>query len=149
MMYRKGVLGTGLLYFVYFLMMALILAGIYGGLIAFFGKGYDSRLGESRLLLKETRECFEREKFDLSSLDKPVFFDKCKFSSKVIEDGNHFIYVNNSKGAELSIGVSDYKVRCGLDARLKNREYPLCDDYKSDNYYILVGSSQNSRRVAA
>ena len=149
MIYRKGAIGTSILFLVYLFMVFLIVAGIYGGLIAFFGKGYDSRLGESRVLLKETRECFEREKFDFDKLSKEVFFDKCRFSSKVLDDGNHFIFVNNTKGEEFSIGVSDYKVRCGLDVRLKNMDYPLCDDYKSDNYYILVGSSQNSRRVSA
>ena len=154
MIYRKGsTLGSGLLYFIYFLMMALILAGIYGGFIAYFGKGYDSRLGESKLLLKETRECFEREGFDLTKLDKEVFFDKCKFSSKILEDGEHFIYINNSAGKEFSVGVADFKTRCGLNVRVKNKDFPLCSKHEPESgvngNYFLVGSSQNSRRVAS
>lgn len=153
MIYRKGTLGSGLLYVIYFLMMALILAGIYGGLIAYFGKGYDSRLSESKMLLKETRECFNNEKFDLTKLNKEVFFDKCRISSKVIEDGEHFIYVKDKNGKEFTVGVTDYKSRCFLNARVKNKDYPLCMEHKpvigTDGNYFLVGSSQNSRRVAA
>lgn len=152
MIYRNGTLGSGLLYFIYFLMMALILAGIYGGLIAYFGSGYDSRIGESKLLLKETRECFDTEKFDLAKLNKEMFFDKCGFSSKVLEDGEHLVYIRDKNGKEFSVGVTDYKNRCFLNARVKNKDFPLCAKHEpmkgTDGNYFLVGSSQNSRRVA-
>jgi len=151
---RRGTIGSGLMYFVFFLMMALILAGIYGGLIAFFGKGYDYRRAEANLLLQETRDCFVREGFfDLTiELDENVFIEKCRFSSKALEDGEHLIYMKNKKGVEFSIGVTDFKVRCFLNARVKNKDFPLCETYGEDasnKDYLIVGSSQNSRRVAA
>lgn len=143
--------GSGIMYFVFFVMAAIIIAGIFGGLVAFFGKGYDYRESEARALLKDVRECFDREGFDLTKLDKVVFFDKCKISSKVIEDGNHFVYVKDKVGKEFSVGVTDFSVRCGLNARFKNKGMPLCARYGSnaDKYEFLIGSSQNSKRVAA
>jgi|SRR3989344_1497258 len=149
-MNRKGVLGTGLLYFVYFLMMVLILGGIYGGLIAFFGKGYDARKSESQTMLDKTKECFaDSGFFDLDTeLNKEAFFDKCGFSSEVLEDGEHFIYVNNSKGKEFFVGVTDFSVRCNLAGRQRNKELPLCSEFRRGNNYILAGSSQSARRIA-
>jgi len=149
--YRKGTLGSGLLYFVYFLMIALIVGGIYGGLIAYFGKGYDYREREANLLLQETKDCFADEGFfDLNTdLKEDLFFDKCGFNRNVLEDGNHMIYIKNKNNIEFSVGVADFRVKCFLNARTKNRDYPICVPYELDGNYILVGSSQNSKRVAA
>lgn len=148
---RKGAIGEGLTYFVFLLMLIMIAGGIYGGLVLFFGNGYDSRRGESAQLLEEVKDCFVREKFlELNSLDKELFSDKCDIDMKVIEDGEHLVYASNSKGLEFSAGVVDFKNRCFLTARNKNRDFPLCVEYKFENGdYILVGSSQNSRRIAA
>lgn len=147
---RKGeATGSGLMYFIFLIMVVMIVGGIYGGLIAFFGNGYDYRQSESIALLKNVRECIDREKFDLTKLDKEVFLQKCGLSGSVIEDGKHIIYVKDKNGNELNLGVADFKVRCGLDARFKKKDLPLCSEYQYDSGdYILVGSSQTSRRVA-
>ena len=152
MIHRRGVLGTGVLYSIYFFMMAVIAIGIYGGLVGYFGTGYDYRKAEARILLDETRECFLRENFDLASLTKEVFYQKCRISSQVIEDGEHMIYIKNKDGAEFVTGVTDFKTRCFLNVRQKNKDYPICAPYGKDvenEEYLLVGSSQNSRRVLA
>jgi 2C-methyl-D-erythritol 2,4-cyclodiphosphate synthase len=149
-MNRKGVLGSGVLYTVYFIMMAVIALGIYGGLVGYFGPGYDYRKAESRNLLDEVRECVAAQKFNLANLDKSTFYEKCKISEKVIEDGEHMIYIKDIAGNEFNVGVSDFKTRCFLNVRGKNTDYPLCSTYgEKDSEYILVGSSQSSRRVLA
>lgn len=151
-MNKRGVLGTGLLYSVYFFMMAVIAIGIYGGLIGYFGTGYDYRKAESRALLDEVKECIGGEKFDFSILTSDDFYARCKIAKSVIEDGEHLIYIKDKSGKEFVLGVTDFKNRCFLNVRERNKDYPICSSYGRDadgEDYILVGSSQNSRRVLA
>ncbi|MGV8131691.1 MAG: hypothetical protein ACP5N7_06350 [Candidatus Pacearchaeota archaeon] len=151
-MNKRGVLSTGVLYSVYFFMMAVIALGIYGGLIGYFGTGYDYRKAEARTMLDEVKECFFTENFDLNSLTPEFFYEKCKISKAVIEDGEHMIYIKNGAGKEFVLGVADFKNRCFLNVAEKNKDYPICASYGKDvrgEDYILVGSSQNSRRVLA
>lgn len=148
---KKGAVPEGILFIPFLITLGLIAAGLIGGLIAFYGKGYDIRFTESNQILQEVKECFaENGFFDLSLIDESSFFQKCGVSKAVLEDGEHFVYLKNSKGAELSVGIEDFKVRCFLDARFRNKDLPLCVDFKSEKGdYILVGSSQNARRVLA
>ncbi|MEK6894613.1 MAG: hypothetical protein AABX10_04070 [Nanoarchaeota archaeon] len=151
-MNRRGVLGTGVLYSIYFLMMAVIAIGIYGGLVGYFGTGYDYRKTEARILLDEVRDCFSQEKINLNSLNEKDFYEKCGISKSVIGDGEHMIYVKSKTGVEFVTGVTDFKTRCFLNVRQKNKDYPICASYGKNvenEEYILVGSSQNSRRVLA
>ncbi|MBM3206699.1 MAG: hypothetical protein FJZ43_03715 [Candidatus Staskawiczbacteria bacterium] len=151
-MNKKGVLGTGVLYTVYFLMMAVIAIGLYGGLVGYFGTGYDYRKAESRALLDSVRDCIKEQNFDLASLTPEDFYNKCIIAKKVIEDGEHLIYVKDKSGAEFTLGVTDFRNRCFLNVREKNKDYPICSSYGKDvsgEDYILVGSSQNSRRALA
>lgn len=151
-MNRRGVLGTGVLYSIYFLMMAVIAIGIYGGLVGYFGTGYDYRKAEARILLDEVRDCFSQEKINLNFLNEKDFYERCGISKSVIGDGEHMIYVKSKTGVEFVAGVTDFKTRCFLNVRQKNKDYPICASYGKNvenEEYILVGSSQNSRRVLA
>lgn len=139
--------GSSLMYLVFFLIVVVIVGGIYGGIVTFFGKGYDYRQSESKSLLGIVRDCVSKNKFDLSSLNKEDFFKKCVLNSKIIEDGNHMINIKSDKGDEFIIGVGDFKTRCSLISRFKNLDSPLCSSVKIENYEIIVGSSQNSKRV--
>lgn len=149
--YRRGeATGSGVMYlFVFFLMIILIITGIYGSLIAFFGKGYDYRKTEAQSLLSEVRNCMDKKKLDAASLTEEIFFDSCPISANVIKDGNHLIYIKSKSGKEFAVGVADFKIRCGLVSRYKNKDYPLCASHNNANYEVLVGSSQNARRIAA
>ncbi len=152
MISRKGVLSTGVLYSVYFFMMAVIALGIYGGLIGYFGTGYDYRKAEARTMLDEVKECFFTESLDLNSLTPEFFYEKCGMSKAVIEDGEHMIYLKDKSGKDFVLGVTDFKTRCFLSVGQKNKDYPICSSYGKDvsgEDYILVGSSQNSRRILA
>ena len=148
---RGGVVGTGILYLVYMLMMAMIAGGTIGGLIAYFGKGYDFRQSEANLLLSRVEECFIRENFFADEFGEGVtgFYEKCRLSEDVLSE-NHLVYVKRkSDNKEFFVGVYDYAIRCGMDARKKNLNLPLCAEGKIGDYYFLAGSSQNSRRTAA
>ena len=148
---KKGAIGEGSLYLIFFLIMAIIAIGVYGSLILYFGEGYDFRLKEAHSIQEETVLCFQKEGlFDINYKMEPTeFFEKCGFSSKILEDGHHFVYMTNGKGGELSIGVTDFKTRCFLNGAFKNRDLPLCTEYKVDDVYLLIGSSQNSKKVVA
>ena len=150
MKFRKGVIGEGGLYFVFLLMAIIILGGLYGGLNAYFGDGYDSRLDESNSLFNKVQECFIKEGFfDLTSnTGNYLFFEKCGLSPKSLEDGEHMIYVKNKNGIEFLIGVTDFKIRCFLDERYNDLNLPLCKPYEDlEGNYIITGTSQNSKRV--
>ena len=149
---RRGNLGSGILYSVFFLMMLMIAGGIVGGTYAFFGKGYDSRLSESLFLFYKVKICFEKNNFfDNGFIDNlSLFYEKCSISKEVLEDGEHLIYVKRiSDGKEFFVGVYDFTVRCELDASFKNKDLPLCERREIGGYELLVGSSQSSRRTNA
>ncbi len=147
---RRGNLGSGILYSVFFLMMLMIAGGIVGGTYAFFGKGYDSRLSESLFLFYQVKVCFEKNNFFEKGFieQSDLFYEKCRINKEVLEDGEHLIYVKRvSDGKEFFEGVYDFTVRCGLGASEKNRALPLCERHEIGGYEILVGSAQISRRA--
>ncbi|MGV8142426.1 MAG: hypothetical protein ACP5NS_02205 [Candidatus Pacearchaeota archaeon] len=148
---RRGAIGSGILFFVFFLMMAMIASGLAGGAYAFFGKGYDFREFESKPLFEEVKECFvDNNFFDKGfNENKTAFFETCDLSRETLEDGKHLVYVKRvSDNQEFFVGVYDYTLRCNFEARIKNRDLPLCKTETVGDYEIIVGSSQNSRRVS-
>jgi hypothetical protein len=148
---RKGeATKAAILFLASFLPMVFIMGlAIFLGMGAFFGYGQDYREAEAVSLRNQVKTCIDKENLDIGALSKESFLGKCRINPRVIEDGEHFIYIKDKNGKEFSIGVSDFKVRCGLDARFENRGLPLCSPYKSEQYEILAASSQNSRRVLA
>lgn len=147
---RGQVLGTGILYFVYLLMMVMILTGLYGGIVSFFGEGYDIREFETRALMNSVKECSEGINFarDIFVNDS-VFFERCSIEENVISEGDYLIYINDSSGKEFFEGVYDYRIRCGFDERNKNIDYPKCLNYCSGDLCFLAASAEKSRRVAS
>ncbi len=144
------VLGTGTMYLIYFLMMIIIAGGIYGGVISFFGNGFDIRGIEARSLMKSVTKCI-RDNNLVNSIftDENEFFQKCHFDKEVLESNNYLVLINNSRGEEFFSGVYDYKIKCGFDARFKKMDMPLCSVYCVDELCILTASAQISRRVAS
>lgn len=150
-LFRKANTGSGILFFVFFFMMIMIAGGLVGGAYAFFGKGYDFRAIESRQLFTNMKDCFlQNNFFDKGFTENNLlFFEICDLSKEVLEDGHHLVYVRKiSDNKEFFVGVYDFKVRCGLDSRFKNREFPLCKSETLGDYELIVGSSQNVRRVS-
>lgn len=144
--------GSGILYFVHFLMMLIVVGGISGGIYLRFGKSYDVRQSEADALLGQVQRCFVKNNlFNSGFANNPdLFYESCSLDKNIVEDGEHLVYVKRfSDGAEFFVGVRDFTVRCGLDTRFKNVNLPLCVNYTGTDYYFLVGSSQSSRRVVA
>ena len=96
------------------------------------------------------KDCFDSGKITFEGLNEESLVEKCVLNKDILNDGEHIIYLKDSSGSEFSFGVDNFRVGCGLNARFDHLELPLCAsfEYGSGNY-ILVGSSQNSRRVSA
>ena len=159
--FKKGSVSGGILFFVFFFMMIMVSLGLVGGVYAFFGKGYDFRATESNTLFRDISECLEKNKFFEKSVenknslfdrileDKDLFFKTCGLSKSILEDRKHFVYLKRISGnKEFYVGVYDYKIRCGLNSRFKNTQFPLCKIKTFEDYELIVGSSQNSKRVS-
>lgn len=149
---RRGyTLGSGVLFFAFFLMMGLIAAGLVGGVLAYFGNGFDFRQKDANALFDEVKNCFDRENFFEIGLDEnpDFFYEVCRIHRQSIE-GDHLVYIKRvSDGREFYVGIRDYLVRCDLEARFNNLDLPLCVNYSYGDYEFVVGSSQDSRRVTA
>ncbi len=149
--FKKASAGAGILFFVFFFMVIIVGGGLAGGFYVFFGNGYPFRELESRQLFTDVKKCFTDSNLLEKGFvqDKELFFETCKISKEVLEDGHHLVYLRRiSDNSEFFVGVYDYTVRCGLDARFKNKELPLCKEETFGDYQLIVGSSQNSRRVS-
>jgi len=144
------VAGSGLLFFIFFIMMIMIGSGIAGGILMFYGQGYDFRATESSSLFSKTIDCFSDENNDFFKEGFDIY-GSCKFDKDTLSK-NHLIFIKRlSDNREFVVGVNDYKVKCFLDARKENFNLPLCKNatiIKDGKLYeILIGSSQNSQRV--
>ncbi len=149
--FRQGNTGSGLLFFVFFLMMIIIAGGLVGGAYAFFGKGYEFRQVEADAIFIDVRECFLKNNFFEKGFveNQTLFFDKCDLSKDILEDGKHLVYLRKlSDNKEFFVGVYDFKIRCGFNSALKNRDFPLCKSEVFGDYELITGTSQNSRRVS-
>ena len=150
-MFKRGTVGSGMLFFVFFLMMIMIAGSLVGGTYAFFGKGYDFRSIESKQLFSQIKECFLQNNFFEKGFvqDKSLFFETCKVSQNILESGNYMVYLRKvSDNSEFSVGVYDFKTRCALTSRFKNRSLPRCQSEDIGDYQLIVGSSQTAKRVA-
>ena len=151
-MNRTGeVAGSGLLFFVFFLMMIVVGAGISGGVWMFYGQGYDFRETESSVLFERVGDCFVEEKDNFFE-DGFDIYETCRLEKKVLSE-NHLVLVRRvSDGNEYFIGVRDFETQCFLDASKKNMNLPLCVNSSimkgGEIYDIVVGSNQDSRKVA-
>jgi hypothetical protein len=150
-MSRKGqVLGTGMLYIIYFLMMAIIAGGLYGGIISFFGNGYDIRKFDSETLKNSILECdYNKNLLDVVFINETAFFERCSIDEKVLNNEDYLVFISNSEGKEFFRGVYDYRVRCDLIDAEKRLDFPKCSNYCKDNICVLTASAQKSRRVAS
>jgi hypothetical protein len=150
-MNRKGqALGTGMLYIIYFLMMAMIAGGLYGGIISFFGKGYDIREFDVKALRNSIKTCMAEENLARDIfINESVFSERCSIDEEILNNEAYLVFINNSQGKEFFRGVYDYRVRCGFNGKEKNFDLPKCDNYCKDNICVLTASAQKSRRVAS
>ncbi len=149
---RKGyTLGSSILFFVFFMMMAIVAAGLVGGVLAYFGNGFDFRQRDAGTLFSQVKHCFDRQDFfSAGFVENPeLFYKECRLSEKALQN-NYIVYARKiSDNKEFLVGIRDYIVRCDFTAGLKNKYLPLCAKYEFGDYEIIVGSNQNSRKVSA
>ena len=142
--------GSGLLFFIFFIMMIMIGSGIVGGVLMFYGQGYDFRATDAAGLFDKTLDCFVDEKNDFFENEFDIY-ETCNLNKKILSESHLILIKRLSDNEEFFIGVRDYQVRCFLEARKENINLPLCKYSEvmknGEKYKILVGSSQNSRRV--
>ena len=148
-MNRRAVLGSGLLFSVTILMMTIIGGGIVGGVWVFYGQGYDFRAAESGVLFEIVLDCFSENDF---FQDEFEIYESCRLNKNVISK-NHLIFIKRlSDKKEFFVGVKDFEMQCFLDSRFDNVAFPLCINSKifmnGEEYVFLVGSNQNSEKVA-
>ncbi len=156
MINRKGeAAGAGVIYIIYLIMMVIILLGVAIGVYAYYGGEIDFRKQDSKILLKKTMTCFSENDFfkneftEKTLIEKQtIFFDKCKMSKKVLEGGDYLVYVTNLDKEEFFVGIYDYKIRCGFDEGIINKNLPKCSNDCMGDVCFLVASSQNSRKRA-
>ena len=146
-MNRTGAVGDGMLFFVFFFMMMIIGGGIAGGIYSVYGAGYDFREKEASTLMENFLDCFYEEDFSVEDFEDFDIYESCRFNKKVLSN-NHLVYVQDTNsGKEFFSGVLDYKNQCGLEAGEKNKAFPKCKTKEIENFKIIVGSSQNTRRI--
>ena len=151
-MNRKGGAGDFVNFIGFFLIMIIIGGGIIGGYLVFFGQGYDFRQAEADTLFVVVRDCFLDYPEDLfrDDFNKNDFLEHCRLNENVAED--RLIYVREVKdgGREFFIGVYDYQTQCFLvddrGAFAKCRKQEVLKN--GDKFELIVGSDQQSRRVA-
>ena len=151
-MNRRGDLGSGILFFAFFLIAVMIGGGLVGGIFAFYGEGYDFRQAESQVLVEKVWECYleNSEEILKDDFDSDKLYDFCDLDKGVIGDGNHMVLIkDNSKNKEIVVGVNDFRNRCFFVGAEENRDFPLCAKRESGDIEIIAGSSQNSRSVAS
>lgn len=148
-MNKRGV-GESLMFFVFILIMIIVSVGIVSGLFIFFGQGYDFREAEAEILANKFISCLDsnserlNEEFDIIS--------DCGFTENIRE--NHLVYAKRlNDGKVFFEGVISYREECFFDASEKNRNLPRCVKGEvsigGESFEVIIGSSQNSRRLIA
>ncbi len=94
-------------------------------------------------------DCFSENDF---FQDEFEIYERCRLNENVLSK-NHMIFIKRlSDKSEFFVGVRDFEVRCFLDSRLDNFDFPLCINSEifmnGEEYLFLVGSNQNSEKVA-
>jgi hypothetical protein len=150
-MNRRGDLGSGILFFAFFLMAIIIGGGLVGGVFAFYGKGYDFRQAEAQIMLGKINECYLNNKNIILKEDFIVkeFYELCGIDEGVINDGNHFVLIKDVKNnREIALGVNDFRNRCFFVGAENNLKFPQCVKNVIGDIEITAGSNQGTRSVA-
>ena len=155
-MNRKGDVGDQINVFGFLFLILIIGVGIVIGVLIFFGKGYDFREGEAKLLNYKIKECLLK-----NELNKEFFlgfFQKCKLDKDVIEKNNIIRICENSEDCvfednkeKVLIFVGSNFRACKFEGVRGNENFPKCSiqslEKAGKKYEIITGSSQISRRL--
>ena len=146
-MNKKADSGDYAMFFVFAFLMFIIAGGIAMGVFAFFGGSYGFNYAESGVLFLKVKECLNENDFFVENFD--IYLD-CGFNSNI--DERHIIYVKRISDGKIFLkGVEDYINQCELVGGIGNENFPKCVNrnvfVKGEEFEILVGSNQDSKRV--
>lgn len=133
------------MFFAFMAVVALIGIGLFIGVSAFYGPGYDPRVSEVHDLTQRTLACFQE--YDFFSVDFSIAL--CGINPSIIEL-DHLIYFKRlDSGVDWFIGVRDFVTQCGLSD--KTSAYPICTtgvlDKGGVRYEYVIGTNQRVRGV--
>lgn len=171
MLHKRFILGGkrgDLLTIWWFLVLAIVGAGIVAGVVSYYGAEADARRMEADILSMKLVNCFSRN----GMLDAGIFSDSldvfasCGLDKKVFEAGSNFYFrisAYDSDGGlikQIHGGNRPYEKDCGIEKEVIAEKYVRCvTRSESVNYYkdgsktgwgkieVLAGSNQVGGRV--
>lgn len=148
---KIGGAGAGMMFFAFFVLIMIVGGGLFWGVNAFFGKGYDFRQTEAGLMNMKIERCFSQNDFFLEGFNES-FYEICGLNENVIEDGSHLILVRNIVGGEEVLwGVGDFENQCDFKGGKGNLDFPVCKKTELKkggvDFVILTGSRQHSKKL--
>jgi hypothetical protein len=149
---RGAVVGSGLTALVpLMIIMIVILLGVSAAMYSYFGRGIDTRQQQAYDLYGLIRECAVAGTKIITG--DQLSLTACGIDEEIFNHGAYFVALTPvTGGVSVTAGVSDFLVRCGLDARFKNHDYPLCHSgivvINGVRYTLQVGAAQQVKRVA-
>ncbi len=153
-MNKKGDGGDVMMFFAFLFLIIIILTGLWLGIFAFFGDGYDFRRAEAEIMADKISNCFGEK--GISKLLEGSFTEQlkreCGFNDNIEKE--RLVYLRNLEDeTERFAGVLDYKNQCFFEGAERNRNYPVCVKFEFSNgeerFEVITGSKANERRRAA
>jgi hypothetical protein len=144
---KRAQAGDQLTVFIFFFLLMVVAAGIVIGVFLFYGKDYDFRYVDAETEIYIVKQCISENTIDWNSPDD--FYSKCNLNKKNFQNEMTFKITENGKD------VAIWKDVVGCELASKNIGFPRCvnetfsktiNGQKID-YYVLLGSNQNSKRV--
>lgn len=153
----------------WFFVLALIGAGIVGGVLMFYSAHIDLRSVEADILAGRVLDCLDSNGFVLTEYNTANFdiFKTCGFSRESFSSGNLFFFkvnLSDSSGNSvrvMSAGPMSFDKDCDVGASTKAKSYPVCATrtvsilyldkgiLKEGSLTVKAGSNQQGGRVGA
>ena len=151
---KKG-MGEMIWIFMFFFLLVIIAVSIVSYNYIFYGKGYDAKESDAKLLNLKIRECFEK---DLDkALEKERLFDVCGLNREVIEK-NFILRICEDLSENECVVEDNWLINfggsfnvCKFEAAQKSDRFVKCSfgsfEKEGRKFVIITGSEQKSRRL--
>jgi len=162
--YKKG--GEKLLSVWWFLVLAIVGAGIVVGVLIFYSADVNIKEVESGILYEKLADCFVDNGFLVEGINNENIFEKCDLEKSLFEEGSNFYFrviIYNEKEeklSEISFGREDFIEDCDAEKKIRAKHFPKCVGGKESVFYyddkikkgaieILAISNQNGKKISA
>jgi len=150
---KKAEIGTQLMFFLFIFVLLLTGIGIVAGVTIFFGREYDFREIDAKILSYKIIKCLEKNKIEKGdaflkscgikeeTIGEEIFLKVCINSENCLieTDKNKIIFV---KGKNFQL--------CGFKGAKRNKNYPICIERtfeKLKDEYEIVSASNNKIKL--